>query len=663
MNEASRRPPHVGSSSMAHQMTIIESPELLDDGSSSPGQWEHPREAPLSPALSQQPEQSGPTATTTAQHHPHQQHMNYLSAPGQVIDEDLRLRIVRTPTESLHEAAREDERRRVGKRKRKGTLRKTLFGQGSKLSRGFSIGSSSIKSPITPSSSDTSAFPLPLRPGTAGSATAGGGVNANSPAGGVATALGMGLYSMNDFAQQIRDNKASTSGTTGDSNSLASPEQGGPSFPPPFVPLTNVNTRTANQEEEAKAELFATPAIAEGGPSTTAGGHPSPSAGGGGSSNNNKGTRGNRTKRKGGFWKSIFNKQNDKKAAELRRRRNVYLNIELPLQELDKHGLPREYSRNKVRTSKYTIWTFVPKNLSEQFRRVANLYFLGLIVLQSECTFFCLSKYDSLLQLNTFFFFHAVFPIFGGTSPYVAMLPLLAILLITAVKDGIEDYRRQQLDDGVNNSAVTRLGDWRNVNVATFQRTFLSRIFGFKSSSSSSASSSRKFSSKKVSKGVRKLREKEGDLNTDFLYEGGSSLMQSSTDLGHNNLMADNTLVEFDSRDSNSTYQAPKDRSKQNASATSVAASRGRSHSSATRSMATSDRTLSKQGVVDYDRQVPGTAKWERTLWKKLEVGDVVLLRENDQVPADIVVLSTSDADGQCFVETKNVSRLFLLIS
>lgn len=73
---------------------------------------------------------------------------------------------------------------------------------------------------------------------------------------------------------------------------------------------------------------------------------------------------------------------------------------------------------------------------------------------------------------------------------------------------------------------------------------------------------------------------------------------------------------------------------------------------------ASSNRTVKpKSGVVDYDRPSPGTAKWERTLWKKLEVGDVVLLRENDQVPADIVVLSTSDPDGQCFVETKNVSR------
>jgi phospholipid-translocating ATPase len=40
---------------------------------------------------------------------------------------------------------------------------------------------------------------------------------------------------------------------------------------------------------------------------------------------------------------------------------------------------------------------------------------------------------------------------------------------------------------------------------------------------------------------------------------------------------------------------------------------------------------------------------------KKLEVGDIVLLRENEQIPADIVVLATSDPDDVCFVETKNL--------
>ncbi|KAJ7303811.1 hypothetical protein DFH08DRAFT_721804 [Mycena albidolilacea] len=65
------------------------------------------------------------------------------------------------------------------------------------------------------------------------------------------------------------------------------------------------------------------------------------------------------------------------------KRRNVYVNTPLPRGELDSSGDPLvRYPRNKVRTTKYTILTFIPRNLWEQFRRIANLFFLTLVVLQ-----------------------------------------------------------------------------------------------------------------------------------------------------------------------------------------------------------------------------------------------------------------------------------------
>jgi phospholipid-translocating ATPase len=141
-----------------------------------------------------------------------------------------------------------------------------------------------------------------------------------------------------------------------------------------------------------------------------------------------------------------------KKGKKVLPRRTIYVNTPLPPQELDAHGEPRvRYARNKVRTSKYTLVTFLPRNLFEQFHRVANIYFLGLVILQ-------------------------LFPMFGATTPQIAMLPLVAILGMTAIKDAIEDWRRARLDEEVNTSAATKLGGWKNVNQPIDPRHWLQRL-------------------------------------------------------------------------------------------------------------------------------------------------------------------------------------------
>jgi phospholipid-translocating ATPase len=73
------------------------------------------------------------------------------------------------------------------------------------------------------------------------------------------------------------------------------------------------------------------------------------------------------------------------------KRRNIYVNMPLSAMEVDRQGDPvQRYARNKVKTTselgsgllyctfscpaEYTIMTFVPKNLYEQFRRHAFLH-------------------------------------------------------------------------------------------------------------------------------------------------------------------------------------------------------------------------------------------------------------------------------------------------
>ena len=76
------------------------------------------------------------------------------------------------------------------------------------------------------------------------------------------------------------------------------------------------------------------------------------------------------------------------------------------------------YVGNYVSSTKYTLATFLPKSLFEQFRRVANFYFLVTGIL----AFTPLAPYSAVS----------------------AILPLFLVIGATMVKEGIEDWHRQQ---------------------------------------------------------------------------------------------------------------------------------------------------------------------------------------------------------------------------
>jgi len=62
--------------------------------------------------------------------------------------------------------------------------------------------------------------------------------------------------------------------------------------------------------------------------------------------------------------------------------RIIYMNVPLPDEAKTEEGHNKQtFGRNKIRTSKYTPLSFIPKNLWLQFHNIANLYFLFIIIL------------------------------------------------------------------------------------------------------------------------------------------------------------------------------------------------------------------------------------------------------------------------------------------
>ncbi|KAM9477380.1 phospholipid-transporting ATPase VD isoform 2-T3 [Clarias gariepinus] len=86
----------------------------------------------------------------------------------------------------------------------------------------------------------------------------------------------------------------------------------------------------------------------------------------------------------------------------------------------------RMYCGNKIKTTKYTFLSFIPKNLFEQLHRFGNIYFIFLAALNFV-------------------------PIVNAFQPEIGVIPILLVMSITALKDLWEDQRRRKSDRQANN--------------------------------------------------------------------------------------------------------------------------------------------------------------------------------------------------------------------
>lgn len=324
--------------------------------------------------------------------------------------------------------------------------------------------------------------------------------------------------------------------------------------------------------------------------------------------------------------------------------RKIYFNTPIPTEELDEDGNPvHDFARNKIRTAKYTPLSFVPKNLWFQCHNIANVYFLFIIFLSIK-------------------------PIFGADNPGLGAVPLIAILTITSIKDAIEDWRRTVSDNNVNNSPVYRLVEWKNVNSTEDNISMWRRI--------------KKASTRGVVKTWKFLKGlwggKSGQAAEDTLDDRRNSIATIAT--GHRKSMQSHrTSMQSHRASMQSTRGEEADGGIQMTPLPSPHSEHRPSHASAHNTISTSQTlkvpesedddlspaALGLEDVViapkDYGsvinkwKHTPGTARFKRDYWKSIEVGDFVRIYNEEPIPADMIILSTSDPDGACYVETKSL--------
>ncbi|ODV85381.1 hypothetical protein CANARDRAFT_28176 [[Candida] arabinofermentans NRRL YB-2248] len=208
---------------------------------------------------------------------------------------------------------------------------------------------------------------------------------------------------------------------------------------------------------------------------------------------------------------------------------------------LDKRNR-KPYCNNVITSSKYTIFSFLPRQLIAQFSKLANCYFLIVSILQ-------------------------LIPSWSTTGTSTTIIPLSIFISISILREGYDDLRRHRLDKSENNRVTTVLKSSKETTHPFHQPQYFNK---------SKTSISR----------LRNTTTTSFDLN---LIEEDEEEVQASKEV---NSFTDGNLLRLN-------------------------------------------------GVVT-----------QKTRWKNLKVGEIIKLQQDEWVPADIILLTSTNEMGEALVET-----------
>jgi phospholipid-translocating ATPase len=226
------------------------------------------------------------------------------------------------------------------------------------------------------------------------------------------------------------------------------------------------------------------------------------------------------------------------------------------------------------------------------------------------------------------------------------------------LKDAIEDWRRTNLDAELNNSPVHRLIGYNNVNTAEEK---ISPWRKFKKALSRGMRAIwLRWKAKKTPKGQKRRSYAEMALDdsrpsVETRRTLGTPRVSFHSAVSHRAEEIQMTPVPSPVPGPQSTDEEKQEQS----DAIEVADVQPFDDSHAT-SRNGSIKPLPKHGktkdsILNPNRKVTGDVRFKKDFWKNVQVGDYLRLYDGEEVPSDVIILSTSDVDGACYIETKNL--------
>jgi phospholipid-translocating ATPase len=217
-------------------------------------------------------------------------------------------------------------------------------------------------------------------------------------------------------------------------------------------------------------------------------------------------------------------------------------------------------------------------------------------------------------------------------------------VFVTAVKDAIEDYRRTILDIELNNSPVHRLLDWSNVNVSEDDISMWRRF--------------KKATSRAMAATWRKMKKSKKDIPGKQYAERALDEPRESYET-----RATRRASAFSAHTQRTSFTSAREDIQMTPVPSPLPQEDGlqlpehdRPKTAFSYEPGGEAPAVKNFGsLINPNLPVTGKPRFHQDYWKNVKVGDFVRIYNDDQIPADVVILSTSDPDGACYVETKNL--------